>query len=152
MLSIVDSYQLRRGTGQSPCPSFSHKAKMHKSERRKNKKGLTLIEVLLVMAFMGVAFFPILQMFSQGYLISSESEVSLKAISLSEKVMEEEKNLAFASIVSIAKTPVSGNPDFSKEVVVTDPETDLKDIEVILYYTVGNSELSMRLKTLVANF
>jgi type II secretory pathway pseudopilin PulG len=118
----------------------------------KRRKGLTLIEVMLVIAFLSMALFPILQMFSRGYLISSESGAALAAISLAEKYMEGQKNLDYSSIVNEAKSPISGYPGFSREIIVSEPDDDLKDVEVKVYYTIGDSELEIGLKTLVANY
>ncbi len=91
-------------------------------------------------------------MFSRGYLISSEAETTLKATSLAEKFMEEEKNLSWSNIASESKGAIGGYPGYSKEIIVAEPYDNVKEIEVKIYYTVGDSELDISLKTLVANF
>ena len=116
------------------------------------KRGLTLLEVLLIIGFLGVIFFPILEMFGRSFLLSSESETASRATSLAEKMMEEEKTISWASISSEAKSPISGYPGFNKEILVNEPNLNLKDLEVRIYYPVGGSELMISLKTLVANF
>lgn len=118
---------------------------------RVKRSGLTLIEVLLIITFLGIAFFPILEMFSRGFLISSESEADLKATSLVQRLMEEQKGLSFSALQSQPKAQVPGNPDYSQEVIVTEPAVNLRQVETIVYYQVGPSELNISLKTLVAN-
>jgi Tfp pilus assembly protein PilV len=117
----------------------------------RKKKGLTLIEVMLIIAFLSIIFPPILQMFSKGFMVSQESESTLTASSLAQKVIEEEKNLPYSNIASIPKTAIPGFTGFSKKVDVTEVSPNLKDITVTLYYPVENAELSMVLETLVAN-
>jgi Tfp pilus assembly protein PilV len=118
----------------------------------KKMGGLTLMEVLLVVAFLAVVFVPLLQMFSQSFIASSEAELSLKASTLAEKFMEEEKTLSFSNMASEAKAAVPGVSGFEKEIIVSEPNVNLKDVEIRIFYTVANSELTMTLKTLIANF
>jgi len=91
-------------------------------------------------------------MFSSSFLISAESESTLKAISLANRLMEEEKALSYSSIASIAKAVEPTNPTFSREIMVQTVAENLKMVEVVIYYPVGESELSLSLKTLVANY
>ena len=123
-----------------------------KTRIMKHKKALTLVEVLLSLAFISIVFFPVLQMFSQGSIISSESEGAVRATALAEGAMEEEVGKNYSALISSPKAAIPGKDGFSKEVVVTQTSTNLKDIEVRISYPVGNSELTVVLKTLVANF
>jgi hypothetical protein len=125
---------------------------MKKMIFKKTRKGLTLLEVMLVIAFLSIVFFPILEMFSKGFLISQESEATLKATSLAGKTIEEEKNLSYSNLINIPKSAISGFPGFSRQVTVSEEVSNLKDVTVTIYYPVGNSELTITLKTLVANF
>ena len=117
----------------------------------RKRKGLTLIEVMLIIAFLCIIFPPILEMFSKGFMVSQESESTLTASSLAQKVIEEEKNLSYGNIVSIPKTAIAGFASFSKQVDVNEVSSNLKDITVTLYYPVENGELNIVLETLVAN-
>jgi|GEM_PF-2436464 len=123
-----------------------------KSSVKKNRKGLTLIEVMLVIALLIIALFPILQMFSRGILISSETEESLKALSLAERFIEEEKNTPWSQIETRTKEAVAGHQNFSREITVYQLVSDLKEVTATIYYKVGLEEASVSLKTLIADF
>lgn len=106
---------------------------------------------MLIIAFLAIVFLPLLQMMSQEFVVSAESEATLRAASLAEKTVEEEKNLSFGNIVNVAKTPIPGFPGFYKEIDVTETNPNLKDVQVIIYYPVKDSELLFVLNTMIVN-
>ncbi len=125
---------------------------MKHTAHNKRRKGLTLLEVMLVIAFLGIVFFPMLEMFARGFLVSQESEETLRATSLAEKMIEQEKNVSFSNIVDVPLSPIPGFQGYSGQVTVSEEVSNLKSITVTVRYPVGNSELTISLKTLVANF
>ena len=115
------------------------------------KNGFTLLEILLVLGIMALVFFPLLSMFSSGLLVSGEIEGTATALHLAQQKLEAIKNLPFDSVSSEAKTAVENFPGYEREVTVTSPQADLKDVAVKVYWTVRGSELNVTLQTLVAN-
>jgi len=116
-----------------------------------SKSGLTLVEVMLIVGFLAIVFLPLLQMMSQEFVVSSESEATLKASALAEKTIEEEKNLSYGNIVNVPKTAIANFPGFSKEINVTEPNPNLKEVQVIIYYPVKGVELPFTLNTMIVN-
>jgi hypothetical protein len=53
--------------------------------------------------------------------------------------------------VNVAKTPIPGFPGFYKEIDVTETNPNLKDVQVIIYYPVKDSELLFVLNTMIVN-
>ncbi len=58
-----------------------------------NDRGLTLIEIIVTLAVLGVVVTPLMSMFITSQKINTESEKEYKAIQLSQKCMEEIKSM-----------------------------------------------------------
>ncbi len=117
-----------------------------------SSKGFTLIEVLLVIIILAIVFFPILRMFSQGIVASSEAEGTITATFLSSSKMEGIKNTSFVNIVSESRAPIPDFPKFQREVIVTEPHPNLKDVQIKVYFPIRGEEINVSLQTLVANY
>jgi len=116
-------------------------------------KGFTLLEVLLVIIILAAVFFPLLQMFSSGLLVSDEVRGTNTAIILAQQKMEEIRNTAFFSISSETKTIISSFPAYSRQVNVSVPQNNLKDVQVIVFWHPGEgSETSVSIETFISNF
>jgi type IV pilus assembly protein PilV len=116
-------------------------------------KGFTLLEVLLVIIILAAVFFPLLQMFSSGLVVSDEVRGTNTAVILAQQKMEDIKNTAFASITSESRTVISSYPAYSRQVNVSTPQTNLKDIQVIVYWAAGEGAgTSVSIETLISNF
>jgi prepilin-type N-terminal cleavage/methylation domain-containing protein len=116
-------------------------------------KGFTLLEVLLVIVVLVAVFFPLLQMLSSGLLVSEEVKGTNTAVILAQQKMESIKDTAFASITVESKATVSSYPAYKREVRVSTPQTNLKDIRVIVYWRPGTgSETSVSVETFISNF
>jgi Tfp pilus assembly protein PilV len=116
-------------------------------------KAFTLLEVLLVIVLLVGAFYPLLQMFSSGLLVSSEVKDTNTAVTLAQKKIEEIKNTAFADITNEAKATVSGYSAYQREVVITSTGTTLKDVKVIVFWTAGDGgEMCTTLETIISDF
>ncbi len=116
-------------------------------------KAFTLLEVLLVMIILIAVFFPLLQMLSRGLVASDEVKGTNTAVIVAQKKMEEIKNTAFASISSETKTTVSSYPAYSRQVNVTTPQTNLKDVQVIVYWRPGSGqEMRVSIESFISNF
>lgn len=60
-----------------------------------NNKGLTLIEIIVTLAVLGVVVTPLMSMFVTSQKINTESEKEFRAIQLAQKYMEEIKGMEF---------------------------------------------------------
>jgi len=98
-------------------------------------------------------FFPLLQMFSSGLLVSTEVKNSNTAVMLAQQKMEEIRNTAFASINNETRTIISSYPAYSREVKVSWPQANLADVQVIVYWATNEGGWpSVSIETLISNF
>lgn len=116
-------------------------------------KAFTLLEVFLVIIILVTVFFPLLQMLSRGLVVGDEVKGTNTAVIIAQKRMEELKNTAFASISGETKTTVASYPAYSRQVNVTTPQANLKDVLVIVYWKPGSGqEMSISIESFISNF
>ena len=121
--------------------------------KRRSSEGFSLLEVLLVIVIMITALVPLLQALSRGLIASDEVKGSNTASFLAQRRLEEIKYFSFSSISSEAKTAVTSYPAYSRQVIVTSREVNLKDVKVIVYwYTGDGSQRSISVETNISNF
>jgi prepilin-type N-terminal cleavage/methylation domain-containing protein len=124
-----------------------------KSLPRAKSRGFTLLEVLLVIVLLVAVFFPLLQMLSSGLLVSNEVKGTNTAVILAQQKIESLKNTAFDSIASESKATIESYPAYSRRVLVSSPQTNLKDVKVIVYWRPDTgSETSVSVETFISNF
>jgi type II secretion system protein I len=116
-------------------------------------KGFTLLEVLLVLIILTAVLVPLLQVLSSGLLASDEVKNTNTAAILAQKKLEELRNTSFASISSEAKTTVESYSAYKRQVIVSTPQTNLIDVQVIVFWrpTTG-VETSVSIETFISNF
>ncbi len=114
------------------------------------KSGFTLLEVLIALLVFTSGVIVMMGLFSRGLVSAADAEDTTIAMNLAQRRMEEIKNLDFTGIVSEAKAPVSGFPGFQREVAVTAPETDLKQVTVTVSWTFKDDEISVPLVTYIS--
>ena len=117
----------------------------------RSRRGFTILEVLIATLLVGVGTFALMEAFNRGYFGVGDAEDYTLALSLTQEKMEELQDSTFASLTSSAKASVTEFPDFQREVIVTTPYTDLKQIVVRTYWNVPNGESNVALTTYVAN-
>ena len=111
----------------------------------RTKTGFTLLEILITLIIFVLGVVAITGLFSTGLVSSADAENTAIAMNLAQRRMEEIKNLDFdTGIVNEAKAVVSGFPLFQREVAVTEPETDLKQVAVTAYWTFKNRLISSK--------
>lgn len=116
-----------------------------------SQKAFTLLEVLITVIIFTVGVVVILRQFSRGMVGSLDAENTTIAMHLAQQRMEEVRNLDFdTGIVNEAKAVVSGFSAFQREVVVIEPETDLKRTTVNTYWTSQADEVSVSLTTYIS--
>ena len=130
------------------------------------KNGFTLFETLLAVILLAAGIVPLIWAFNAGMFsatnagklanasqfTSSDVESVDLALDLAQAKMEEIKNTAFASIASVSKAAVSNFGSYNQSVTVTSVYTDLKQVDVTIYWTTQGKEINITLSTYVANF
>ena len=119
--------------------------------RRRNQAGFTILEVLVASLLVGISMFAIVEAFNRGVFGVGEVEDYSLALSLSQEKMEAIQDTAYTSVTNEAKADVSGFTGFQREVIMTNPATDLKLVVVKTYYQVPNGENNVSLTTYVVN-
>ena len=117
----------------------------------RKKSGFTLLEVLVAVILLAAGFIAILEATSTGFFSAAENENDLVATNLAQEKIEEERNRSFANVINEVKAPVSGFTAFQREVQVTTPQANLKQVTVIVYWNSKSTELNVSLVTNVSN-
>ena len=118
---------------------------------RKPEKGFTLLAVLIAALLVTVGFVTLVGTFSTGLFASGNNESLLLGTHLAQEKMEEIRNRSYASIANETRAAVSGFSSFDREVVVSTPLTNLKQVSVNVYWYNKSAELSTSLVTYVSN-
>ena len=114
-------------------------------------KGFTLLEVLLALLIFTAGFVTLSLAISQGLFVSGDSEAQLVATNLGQEKMEEIRNKTYANVSAEAKAAVSGFSPYQREVTVSTPVTNLKQVTVNVYWFNKADELNVSLVTYVSN-
>ena len=96
----------------------------------------------------------IMEVMQRSQVGSLEGESVIIATQLAQRRLEELRNTAYASLANEAKASVaspSGFSRFSRQVTVTTPDTNLKQIVVTVSWTVAGGETSVILQTYRSN-
>jgi prepilin-type N-terminal cleavage/methylation domain-containing protein len=118
----------------------------------KKNSGFSLLEVMLVILILVTVFVPLLQILSGTLVASGEAKGTGIALKIAQAKLEEEKNTAYVDVITEAKAAVAGNTAYQREVIVSTPQTNLKDVRVIVYwFTPDGSEISIEVSSLVTN-
>jgi len=114
-------------------------------------QGFTLLEVLIALIILTAGVVVIIGLFSSGLVSSVDAERTTVAMNLAQRKMERIRNSDFdTGIVNEAKATVDGFPVFQREVVVTEPETDLKQVRVNVYWSYKGGEITVPLVTYIS--
>ena len=114
-------------------------------------RGFTLLEILIALVIFTAGIAAIMTVFSSGLLSSSDVENTTIGMNLAQRRIEEMRNRDYdTGVVSEARSAVSGFAGFEREVVVTEPETDLKQVTVTTYWTFKGDDVSLSLVTYIS--
>ncbi len=114
-------------------------------------RGFTLLEVILTILLVTGGFVVLLQALNTGLFVSSDNESQLVAVNLAQEKAEDIRNTTYASIANEAKAVVPGFTTFQRDVVVTTPQTDLKQATITVYWNSKDVELDYSVVTYVSN-
>jgi prepilin-type N-terminal cleavage/methylation domain-containing protein len=103
------------------------------------RRGFTLIEMILVLLVITIALFPLVEAFSSGIRASKIASDTNIAIELAQQKMEQMQSVPYALLISSSEAPgsIAGYDHFSREAVVTEPLTNLKEVTVNVYWRSG---------------
>ena len=118
---------------------------------RITKLGFTLLEIIITIVLFTLGIVAIVGALSIALVGSDDAENTTIAINLAQGRLEEIRNLDFdAGIADEAKAGVAGFSRFQRQVVVTEPETDLKQVTVTIYWTPKGGEANVSLATYIS--
>ena len=118
------------------------------------KRGFTLLEMMLVIIVLGIGLFPLVQLFSNGIVQSSDTTKSNLAVQLAQEKVEQFKNTPYTNIISTGESLGSmfGFAYFSREAIVNEVLPNLKDITVKIYWGSGRTANSFSVRTYISNY
>ncbi len=120
----------------------------HLVSRGGKKGGMTLLEILVALIIFTSGAVAVVRLLSEGLAAGVDAENTAIAAAIAQRRMEEFRNLDFdTGVVSEAKADVAGFTGFQRQVTVTEPQTDLKQITVTAYWRAKGGEVSTSLAT-----
>ena len=116
-----------------------------------SRKAFSLLEILIAIMIFTSAIIPIMGLFNIGLFGDLDAENTSTALALTQQRLDEIRNLNFTTgIVNESKAPVAGFSGFQREVIVTQPQTDLKQVTVTTYWTAKANEVGTSLVTYIS--
>ena len=118
------------------------------------RRGFTILEMLLAVLLFAVGTVSTMELLHRAQVGSTDGENVLLATHLAQQRLEELRNVAYASLADETKASISspsGFTRFSREVTVTTPYTNLKQIVVTVYWTPPGGETNVSLQTYYSN-
>lgn len=116
-----------------------------------SRKAFSLLEILIAIMIFTVGTISIMGLFNMGLFGDLDAENTSTALALTQRRLEEIRNLDFdTEIVNEAKAAVTGFPGFQREVIVTQPQTDFKQVTVTTYWTAKANEVGASLVTYIS--
>lgn len=115
------------------------------------KRAFTLLEIMIALIILTLGVVAAVGLFSSGMSSGIDAENTTIAMNLAQRKMERIRNTDFdTEIISEAKAVVDGFPLFQREVMVTEPETGLKEITVNVYWSYKEDEVIVPLVTYIS--
>jgi len=114
-------------------------------------RGFTLIEVLIVIALFSTGAVALLQIFSMTLYGGAENENTIVTTALAQEKMEELRNKPYASVLAEARAQVPDYTFFDREVLVTTPISNLKQVTVNVYWKERSGDVKTSLVTYVSD-
>ena len=114
----------------------------------------TLLETVIAVVLFAVGTVAVVEVLHRAQAGAADGENVLIATHLAQRRLEELRNTAYASLANETKASIaspSGYSRFSRQVTVTTPYTNLKQIVVTVYWTPTGGETSVALQTYRSN-
>jgi len=97
--------------------------------------GFSLMEMMLALTVLAIGTVAAAELFQRSQVGAADGDNVLIAVSLAQLRLEELRNVAYASLASEAEAQISspsGYSRFCREVAVTTPQTNLRQIDVTI--------------------
>ena len=117
-------------------------------------RGMSLIEMMLAIILFAVGTVAVIEVMQRAQAGTTDGENVLIATQLAQRRLEELRNVAYGSLTNESKTSISspsGFSRFSRQVDITTPYTNLKQVVVTIYWTAVGGETSVALRTYRSN-
>ena len=114
------------------------------------KAGFTLLEMILALVLFATGTVAAMDLFQRAQAGQTDGENVLIATHLAQRRLEELRNTTYGSLANEAKASVSspsGFSRFSREVAVTTPYTNLKQVVVTVYWNAPGGETNVSVRT-----
>ena len=114
----------------------------------------TILETIIAIVLFAVGTVAVIEVLHRAQVGAADGENILIATGLAQRRLEELRNTAYASLANESKASVaspSGYSRFSRQVTVTTPYANLKQIVVTVYWTPAGGETSVTLQTYHSN-
>lgn len=115
-----------------------------------NPRGFTLLEVLLALTLLAGGTVAIVELFQRAQMGVADGESAATAVYLAQRRLEELRNVPYGQLASEAKASVTdptGYSRFSREIVVTTPITNLRQLVATVFWTATGGETSVTLQS-----
>ena len=122
----------------------------HSSFSFHHSHGFTLLEMMLALALFAAGTVAVMDLLHRAQAGTTDGENVLIAMQLAQRRLEELRNISYGSLANEAKASItspSGFTRFSREVTVTTPFTNLKQVVVTVYWTGIGGETNVVLPT-----
>ncbi|MFH1759678.1 MAG: hypothetical protein ABIA63_01130 [bacterium] len=113
-----------------------------------NRSGISLLELILALLFISIAFFSAYYVFTASLVVDDELEGDVVAMNLANLKLEQMLNQSFDSMVNEPKTAVAGFNGYYRQVTVTSQEANLKKIEIVVYWNVNGQEINYKIASM----
>ena len=117
-------------------------------------RGFTLLELMLALVLFASGTVALVELLRQTEVGRTDGENILLATHLAQRRLEELRQTAYSSVSDESKASVSspsGFTRFSRQVAVTTPYTNLKQVVVTVYWNAPGGETNVSLQTYRAN-
>ncbi len=115
-----------------------------------SEQGFYLIEMLIVIAVLGMVVIPFLIMFSAAAHSNTQERMYSVAAGLAREKMEEAKSRGFCGVGGELEAEVGGFPAFTRTVETEFVSAGLKQVTVVVRWYFAGSQREYRLITYVA--
>lgn len=117
---------------------------------RNRVQGFSLVEVLIVMAFIAIAFLSLLELFVASYSAGNELEGTVDAIGYAQQKIEQVMSQDFFSLTSEAKVQIPGT-SYYRQVIISSEGSHLKSVQVNVFWKIKGQEVTYSLPSKITD-